>query len=70
MMSKELNGSRLERILIDDFAKFVEFLRNPDNRDWVASIREKMNLDGFDEVYKPLEDASLEDNMTITTTAE
>ncbi|CAH1757728.1 3643_t:CDS:2 [Entrophospora sp. SA101] len=69
LMTKELSGAKLERILVEEFSKLVDFLRNPDNHDWVASVREKMDLAGFDDVYKPLDDADLESNLTAAATS-
>ncbi|KAG9285438.1 hypothetical protein G9A89_010913 [Geosiphon pyriformis] len=57
LMTKELSGAKLERILVEEFSKLIEFLKNPDNHDWVASVREKLDLIGFDEVYAPLAEA-------------
>ncbi|CAG8500421.1 18047_t:CDS:2 [Rhizophagus irregularis] len=49
LMTKELSGAKLERILVEEFSKLVDFLKNQDNQDWVAAVREKMELTGFDE---------------------
>jgi hypothetical protein len=59
LMTKELSGAKLERILVEEFSKLVDFLKNPDNQDWVATVREKMDLSGFDEVYEPLNEADI-----------
>ncbi|CAG8511124.1 559_t:CDS:2 [Diversispora eburnea] len=65
LMTKELSGAKLERILVEEFSKLVDFLKNPENHDWVVNIREKMELVGFDEVYAPLAEADI-DNSAIT----
>ncbi|CAG8449128.1 6252_t:CDS:2 [Ambispora gerdemannii] len=52
LMTKELSGAKLERILVEEFTKLIEFLKNPDNHDWVASVREKLDLAGFDEIIR------------------
>ncbi|CAG8460798.1 17372_t:CDS:2 [Acaulospora morrowiae] len=65
LMTKELSGAKLERILVEEFSKLVEFLKNPENQDWVSNVREKMELSGFDEVYAPLAEADI-DNSAIT----
>ncbi|RIA98761.1 hypothetical protein C1645_812450 [Glomus cerebriforme] len=59
LMTKELSGAKLERILVEEFSKLVDFLKNPENQDWVATVREKMELVGFDEVYEPLDEADI-----------
>ncbi|GBC37760.2 hypothetical protein GLOIN_2v1726323 [Rhizophagus irregularis DAOM 181602=DAOM 197198] len=59
LMTKELSGAKLERILVEEFSKLVDFLKNQDNQDWVAAVREKMELTGFDEVYEPLNEADI-----------
>ncbi|CAG8620994.1 4581_t:CDS:2 [Funneliformis mosseae] len=59
LMTKELSGAKLERILVEEFSKLVDFLKNPDNQDWVSSVREKMELSGFEEVYEPLDEADI-----------
>ncbi|CAG8512358.1 1500_t:CDS:2 [Racocetra fulgida] len=62
LMTKELSGAKLERILVEEFTKLVEFLKNSDNHDWVANVREKMELSGFDEVYAPLAEADIDNS--------
>ncbi|RIB02134.1 hypothetical protein C2G38_910819 [Gigaspora rosea] len=62
LMTKELSGAKLERILVEEFTKLVEFLKNSDNHDWVANVREKMDLAGFDEVYAPLAEADIDNS--------
>ncbi|CAG8641093.1 3584_t:CDS:2 [Cetraspora pellucida] len=62
LMTKELSGAKLERILVEEFTKLVEFLKNSDNHDWVANVREKMELAGFDEVYAPLAEADIDNS--------
>ncbi|CAG8452595.1 10626_t:CDS:2 [Ambispora leptoticha] len=64
LMTKELSGAKLERILVEEFTKLIEFLKNPDNHDWVTSVREKLDLVGFDEVYSPLAEIELENSNT------
>ena len=59
LMTKELSGAKLERILVEEFSKLVDFLKNQDNQDWVATVREKMELAGFEEVYEPLDEADI-----------
>jgi len=59
LMTKELSGAKLERILVEEFSKLVDFLKNPDNQDWVTTVREKMELAGFEEVYEPLDEADI-----------
>ncbi|CAI2169519.1 8028_t:CDS:2 [Funneliformis geosporum] len=66
LMTKELSGAKLERILVEEFSKLVDFLKNPDNQDWVASVREKMELSGFEEVYEPLDEADIGGGVVVT----
>jgi len=66
LMTKELSGAKLERILVEEFSKLVDFLKNPDNQEWVASVREKMELAGFDEVYEPLDEADIGGGVVVS----
>ncbi|CAG8462911.1 6005_t:CDS:2 [Paraglomus brasilianum] len=59
LMTKELSGAKLERILVEEFSKLTDFLKNPDNHDWVAQVKEKLDLPGFDDVYAPLAEADI-----------
>jgi len=58
-MTKELSGAKLERILVEEFSKLTDFLKNPENHDWVAQVKEKLDLLGFDDVYSPLAEADI-----------